>query len=333
MQEHLGGWAGGLAVLEATLLDHPWTDPELPSLVALDERGQIVGFIGAQTRRLMLDKRPVRAVCCSHLVVDPASRSGAVGALLLGQLFRGEQEMTWSDSASDEVDRMWTVFGGRADGARAYDWMLVLRPMRWSERALGALVRRREIDRDTIPVAGLPMQAAGRRLLKRAHPAEDPDVRGADASVAEIVASLPETSRRVRLRVDYDEAALDYTFRQIEAERGQLVRRLVHRKGRPIGWYAYLPRRGGVSRVLHLGSPAAEADAVLGELLNHARAQGSAVVAGRSEPHLAPPLRRRFAILGFARKAVVHARDPQIDLALASSSSLLTQLDGEWYVN
>lgn len=332
LRQHLEGWEGDAGSLAATLLDHPWADPELPSLIAESTEGRIAGFIGAQTRRVRFEKRELRGVCCSHLVVDPASRGAATGALLLGGLVRGGQDLTWSDSANEEVARMWTIFGGRVDGTRACDWMLVLRPLRWGGGTIAAAARRRELDRGLVPVAALPLQAVGRRLLERAHPAGADGVRGEDAGAAEIAELVARTSPRVRLRLDWDEAALAHTFARFEAERGPLVRRIVRHGDRPIGWYAYHPQPGGVARVLHLGVEQRDADAALGELIEHARGRGSAVIAGRSEPHLEPALRRRFAILGFARKCVVHAGDPRVDLALASSASLLSQLDGEWYV-
>jgi len=60
-----------------------------------------------------------------------------------------------------------------------------------------------------------------------------------------------------------------------------------------------------------------------------ADALGTAVLAGRAEPHLAGPLSRRFAVLGFARHPVMHATDPKLGAVLATGSSLLTRLDGE----
>jgi hypothetical protein len=87
-----------------------------------------------------------------------------------------------------------------------------------------------------------------------------------------------------------------------------------------------------VSRVLHLDALTAEVDAVVGELVESGRAQGGAVLAGRKEPHLEAPLRRRFAVLGFARRPVVHTHDPEVTSVAATDSSLLTQLDSEWWV-
>jgi len=55
------------------------------------------------------------------------------------------------------------------------------------------------------------------------------------------------------------------------------------------------------------------------------------VLCGRVEPNLDRPLRARFAVLGFARRPLIHAREPELAAALATSS-LLTQLSGEWWV-
>ena len=102
--------------------------------------------------------------------------------------------------------------------------------------------------------------------------------------------------------------------------------------GSPIGWYAYLPRRAAASRVLCLAGTERHLDLVLGELVEHARGGGSRVLAGRLEPHLDGPLRRRLAAIGIVRDSVLHAADPELRAALATGSALLTQLDGEWFL-
>ena len=87
------------------------------------------------------------------------------------------------------------------------------------------------------------------------------------------------------------------------------------------------------ARVLHVSASAREADSVLAELLAHARQAGVAVASGRLEPHLVVPLRRRIAVVGFARQPVIHSHDPELLAVLASDDSLLTRLDAEWFAN
>ena len=83
--------------------------------------------------------------------------------------------------------------------------------------------------------------------------------------------------------------------------------------------------------MLHLCSLERETDAVLGELIDHARSKGSAALAGRSEPHLQKALTARFAVLGFAGQATVLAKDREIAAVMATSSSLVTRLDGDLF--
>ena len=330
MRAHLGGWEDAPRLLEQTLLDHPWVDPETPSLVA-EEDGRVVGFIGAQPRRLRLEDRVVRGVCCSHLVVDPSSRGQAVGALLLGDLLKGAQDLTWSDSADDVVARMWTTFGGRIDHARAYDWLYVLRPAAWVGQTMAAAARRR-FGREAFPVGGLPVHALGGRLIPRAHPGVPEGVSGVDAAPGAIAEVLEASARKVKLRVDYDEAALAYTLGLVETQMDGCVTRIVRIRDRAIGWYAYLLRPSGASRVLHIAAPLPAVEAVFAELAEHARAHSSAALTGRFEPHLEAPLRLRIAVLGFARRPILHSHDPEVDRLLPTAASLLTRLDGEWYV-
>ncbi len=336
MEARFPGWAEGQSFLAETLLDHPWADPELPSWVAVDEREELIGFIGSQTRPMRLDERPLRAVCASHLVVSDDQRAGVQGALLLRRLLSGPQDVTFTDSATDRVLRMWERFGGHQDHARCYDFMVVLRPVRWLGAIVGAGARRRVVASGLVPVGALPIHAAGPRLLRLASselplPDSHPDVDGEPAEAAAIVEHLPAIARDLRLRVDYDQGYLEHLLALIARSDGPPICRIVRRGDTPIGCYVYVARAGGLARLLYLAAPTAEADAVLGELVEHARSAGAAVLAGRAEPHLHEPLRRRLAVFGAAGRAMIHAREPEIDAMLATGSSLLTHLDGEWF--
>lgn len=320
-------WGGDRAFLRATALDYPWADPEVGSLVSVDQRDEVVGFIGAQVRRLRYRDRQIRGVCCSHLVVSADHRAGAAGATLLRRLLSGPQELTWSDTANEIVARMWRAFGGQRDNARACDWMLVLRPAGWVGNWAEAGLRRRPIGRETIPVAALPFQPFAKR---RRPPARG--IESVDASAAEVIAELPALRREFVASVDYDREHLEQLFGQLRARGHEVVCRLVRRGERAIGWYVYLPVRSRASRVLSLWAAERDADDVLDDLIAHARVGGSAVLVGRLEPHLGVALQRRLAVLGIARNPVIHAHDPELRASLAGGLALLTQLDGEWFV-
>ena len=324
----LPDWGGDREFLAATVLDHPWADPEVTSLVAVAEDGEPVGFIGAQVRRVRFDDRTLTGVCCSHLVVAQDRRVGAAGALLLGRLLSGPQDLTWSDSATETVTRIWRTYGGFFDHTRACDWMLVLRPLGWIGSWAGAALRRQGINRELIPVGAFPFHTVARRGAA----APDSGVTGEDVSPAEIVEHLPALVARTRAWVDYDEQHLTHLFAQIRTQSGELVARMVRQRGRPIGWYAYLPRKATASRVLHICAPERHVEAVLDELISDARARGTRVLSGRLEPHLDGVLQRRLAAIGLSRAPVLHVDDPELRAVLAGADGLLTQLDSEWFV-
>jgi hypothetical protein len=332
LRAHLPGAPADEAVLAATLLDESSSDLGVSSLVAEDAEGAVVGFIAAEMRPLRLDSDRIRAVCCSNLVVAPESRAGATGALMLKRVMAGPQELTFSETAMALVARIWTALGGHLDHARAYDWMLVLRPVRWLAGAVPLAARGAPEFRQRIPVPVFPAQALGPRLAKRAFPALEDDVRGEDADASLLTEHMPALSQGMRLHPDYDEPYLTGLLKRLDTEGDDIVHRLVRRSGRPIGWYAYCRRPGGTSVVLHISGPSRDLDAVVGELVAHAQAQGSVALTGRMEPHLHDPLRRRGAPLWYARGAVVHTRDPTIAAVLATEQSLLTRLEGEWHL-
>src|SRR3954447_24917178 len=328
MRAHLGGWGDDEAFLAATALEHPWADPEIPSLVALED-GRVVGWIASAVRRLRFDEREVRGVCCSHLVVDPASRSTAAGALLLSRLLAGPQELTWSDSANDPVLRMWRVYGGQIDHSRACDWMLVLRPLRWLAGIAAPPPRGGAWSRELIPVAAFPFQALGARRNAAGGP--DAEVSGEDVGPAEVAEQWPALASKRRIRPDYDEPFLDHLFSLVGRRDGPLTVRLVRRGETPIGLYACVPGRGRGIRVLHLSGREREVPAVMEELVEHSRGTGARFLFGRMEPHLDAPVRQRLAAIGLARRPIVHCRDPELLTVLQTEAALLTRLDSEWF--
>ena len=187
----LPDWAADQRGLAAGVLDYPWADPELPSLVAVDDDDGVIGFIGSQVRRMRFDGREIRGVCCTQLAVAPEHRGGPAGARLLRSLASGPQEITWSDGATDPVARVWRALGGQLDYARAADFFLLLRPTRWLAGIGRTLAKREAVGRDQIPVGGFPFAALGQRLTRR-ESVDETGITGTDAAVAAIVECQPE---------------------------------------------------------------------------------------------------------------------------------------------
>ena len=336
---HVSGWSLDDDLLAGLMLDDPWAESDLPSLVAVEDTGRIIGFTGVQARRVRYDGESIRAVHSGHGVVEPDKRGGATGAVLIGRVLSGPQAFTWSDGTIDAVAAIFRTFGGQIDHVRSCDWVLGLRPARWMLSVVAGSAPRSGSERPSrralVPVGGFPLQSLGRRLFRSAFPGPFPGVTGEDADAAAIVEQLPALNKDKRLWVDHDEAHLEHmfglvrSFGGLESFKGTLHCRLVRRNGRAVGWYAYLARQGGASRVLHLTARERDADAVLDELVAHAREHGSAALAGRAEPHLQRALTQRFALLGYARQPTIHTKDFALAATLATQASVVTRIDGD----
>jgi hypothetical protein len=244
----------------------------------------------------------------------------------------GPQDLSYTDSATDVVARMWRTFGGRADPLRTCGWMLVLRPAAWTAAVGRARISgARPMGLATVPA--LPFHLAGSRLTGHVQADAGPAATSEPLTPAALVEHLPAIVKGFRLHLAYDEAYSAWTLRQVAAlyPQATVVPRLVRRGGRPVGWYVLVHDPAGPGRVLQLGARERDVDAVVGALVADARERGVAVLTGRLEPDLVEPLRRRWAVVGFDARALVHARDPAVLDALAGGPALLSRLDGEWW--
>ena len=318
-----------VSFLRDTLFESPWSDPDVTSLVA-EEAGRLVGFVGVQPRSLLRDGRPLRGACCSHLVVAPGARTSGLGASLLKAALSGPQDLTWSDTATGTVARLWQVFGGVVDPTRSLDWALVLRPVRWAGGMLADGLHGRGASRSTMPVAGLPIHAAGRRLVPRAFPDQVPDVRSDPVSPAEGAAATLALTRSARLSTAWSPDHLAGVLAHA-ARSGRVLHRVVHHRERLVGWYVVLVRGRTATALSLLIDPRAPQPA-LQALVRDVQQQGAAVLTGRYEPELAGALAPRLPILGFARRPVLHSRDAALLALAGGAAARLHRLEGEWWV-
>ena len=328
---------------ERTLFDYPWADPDIPTLVYEGPEGEIVGFIGSHVRRLRMDGRPIRLACSGPLAAAPEARNRGVGALLLRRYLAGPQDITITDGATDEVLRIEAGLGGHALTHASIGWTKVFRPGmaaaswvshrdRWP--GLGRAIRAVAPAFDAA-AAALDARAPGRlRGRARLVPLR-PDADAAPLTVDALLEQVGNAARTLRVHPDYDAAYLHWLFAELEAVdfRGTPVRHLVQdHNGRVAGWYVYFLARGGVAQVMQIAAPSGRADLVLDHLFWHAANAGAAAVQGRIEPALLGALRNHWCLLSRSQLAIVHSENQLLLGLLGSPKSLLTRLDGEWWM-
>jgi hypothetical protein len=308
-----------------TLLDHPWADPEIPSLVCEAPDGRIVGFIGAATRRMRVAGRPVRAAWAAHLSTDPELASGAPGGLLLRRFLAGPQDLSVGDTASVRVREMWEAAGGATDDAASIAWFAPFRRVRAGLSLTGGLG---PWGRRLAPLA-----SAARRLPVRVgEPALPDGLRCERLTPAAMVGALPDLAADRALVADYDEAYLTWLLAAAAEEPpGGVTARMVLRGDRPVGWYVLRPVRGGMTTVLEVQARDRDMDDVVGAMFADARAAGAAGIRGRLDPGMLEPVAARGSLFHPVYRVIVHSRDPDVLQAVHGRRAALSRLLGEWW--
>jgi len=317
--------------LARVVLDDPWADPEIPSLVHEDADGRIVGFIAASTRRMTLDGRPLRMAVSSNLVAHPDARSRGVGVLLNRKLLAGPQDLTVADRANDDSRALWTGLGGQELVGSSLSWWRILR----AGATAGALAgRRRPGLARGVRLAGAPLDRVAARLSRGGPPPPPRPAGTTELLTPEVLVEQVEQAKRLRLRPDYDVTWVSWAFAELGrlTDRGRLTARLVRGPGgRALGWFLYLLPADGIAEVLQvvaLGDPAP----VLDHLVRTAHDEGAAAVQGRLEPVTAGLVGAPGVLVRRGARALVAADDPALLGLLGSTASSFSVLDGEWLV-
>ncbi len=315
------------SVLANYFFDHPHADAEIPSLIAVDADGKLVGFIGSSVRRFEFNGSPVRMSSCGPLIIDPHAPTIGVGLFLLQRYLAGRQDFTISDSATDTVLEMWTKLGGkRADVVRER-WTVVLRPLTFANdhflrgrgagsRANGAVVLG---DRAVAPVARLLLPKRPKLVAESLSP----------EALRDGIAGLPAD---FALRPSYGVDLLAWQFEAMAAAGKGEVRSALFRNasGAISGWYVYLLNRGGISHVWQLAGEASELPSVFAHLLHDAYDNGGAVVDGRVEPHLREVVAHRSVKLRpSSSHPLRHTNRADLEDVLFGEAAFLSRSDGE----
>lgn len=328
------GSTGATSALEqhlaALFLDHPWFDPDLPSLVSTNREGRLIGFIGSSVRRMRFRDRPIRLACSGPLVVETASRAQAVGAFLLNRYMSGPQDLTITDGATDDVRRMWERFGGEVAMLPSIRWTQPLRPLSFG------ISRFLEPDRATGRVA-LPLARGIDRLVRTALPkvvAPRPvATRGERLTPEALIDCLAHVDKGLLLRPDYDAEFLQWQFGLMRSLPGKGTLRPVLVRdagGETIGWFVYFALPTSICRVFQVGGVPERLSEVLDHLARDAFEHKGGVLDGRIDGHLREALRgRRVIVRQHETLPLIHARDPEIVAAIQSGRALLTRLEGE----
>jgi hypothetical protein len=321
--------------LDRTLFGHPWVDPEIPSLVYVDNSGEILGFVGSHVRRMRFEGQPIRMTAGGPLIAHPKVRNLGVGARLLRSLFTGPQDLTITDGASDEIRQIFELVGGQMMHPSMV-WARVFRPVSYVGNRLmhaNAIVRERVKPwaRRVLPLLDVPASHANRYFAPPSHAGTVDELLTPEL----VLENMSLVTRSLRLAPDYDQPMLEWLFAELGHNRtwGAPQRRLVRDgSGRVLGWYVYYALKDEGCQLLQLAARERHEGAVLDNLFAHAIAHGGAAVQGRVEGRIVAELAHRGALFRFSPRSLIYSRDANLLGAVTSGHALLTRLEGEWWM-
>lgn len=317
----------------------PCHDPELPSLVYQQAGGAIQGFLGVIPRRMAFRGETIRVAVATQIMVASGARGYAAGALLR-RYFAGAQDLSYSDGANEESERLWRAGGG--DIATLYNlaWTRVLRPLGYLEARLrergGDLLRWRLLERALSPVSRTLDGAFALVDPRAASTGEEADELQAEPATPEAVGWCIRHLCAGRLLTPvYERESLDWLLGQAAAKQrhGELCGSVLRdNRGDRVGWFLYYARQGGIAQALQFGGRPQRIRSVLERLFRDAAARGAVAVTGGFDPRHMKDLARsrcRFNWPGYA--VVVRSRRPELAQAVHRGDAFLTRLEGEWW--
>ena len=323
------------ACFEEILLNNPWRDPSLPSLVAT-KNGAVTGFLGVVPRPMTYENRAVRVAVCTQFMVDPQHRANLCAVQLLRAFFAGPQDIALADGANEGARRMWLALGGAAPLLYSMHWLRPLRPARYVLSLLERRVPRwRSLAVAARPFAALADMAAARIPLSQLKPC-DGNAAEVPLDAETMCRHLPEVMHGTVLRPKYEAPALAWLLDQAArmTRHGELRARAVHDdQRRLIGWYIHYARAAGISEVVQIAARDGAFNRVLQRLVLDAWRQGATAVRGRLDPRFAQALSDRHCWLRRdGNWTLVHSRNPDLLSAIHQGRIFLSRLEGEWWM-
>jgi hypothetical protein len=317
---------------QTVFFENPWYDERYPSLVQEGSSGEIVGFVGAIPRPMLLGAERLTAVTATELMVAPDARGGLVGLKLLRQLFGGIQHVTYSDRGNEGGRALYEGLGGN---------LALWYSLYWSASVDGS-----QLNFDTANSGGtrnLAVRAARRasRMVERL--ATSPIItanhratRDEPLTQETITKVMRRLSEKNTLVPEYETHSFDWLMQRLTDTRKyeQVVRAQVINDGEPIGFFVYAKWPSGGIDVVQLAAFPGREGHTFDQLVRHSAENGATVLRGRLDRRLAPVIAERGLPLTLGRPwTVVRSDRPDITAQLLNGNAFLSRLDAEWWID
>lgn len=318
---------------EKIYLNNPWRDEAISSIVFKSD-GQVAGFLGIMPFSMVLKGKPIRAAIGGNFMIDPAVANPLAGPRLLKKFLAGPQDVSYTDTATDQGKKMLEGFGATAVPLYSLQWLRIIRPLEFTVRTG---MRNKVIAPLAVlakPVSYLidnTLAAIPRSPFRQ----EKFELHSEELSTDDLLDAIGRASTRCALAPEYTRESLGWLLGNAaeKKEYGPLRKIALFTKEHALqGWFLYYPNTGDLGHVLQVGASPRMAQSVLAHLFADARVQGSLALTGRMEPKYLSELTVQNCIFLHRNSSlVVHSKDPEILYAFQSGDAFFTRLEGEWW--
>lgn len=323
-----------LRYFEEVFFRNPWREEDLPSLVCEDREARIVGFLGVVPRKMVFRSKPIRVAVSTQLMVAPGKQYGLAAVELIRRFFAGPQDFSYTDGSNETSATLWEGLGGEVAPLLSMEWMRVFRPSRFSAELLTARPSLRPILWGAHPVLWT-IDAVLARLPFGPYRFTEPSGTEQEATADSIVECWQAIPNKPALYPMYEPGSLNWLLEITATKKvhGELRKVLVRDSaGKPLGWYLYYLKAGGISSVLQVMATTGATRQLLDHLFADACRHGSIAITGAMDPHCLRPLSDRhcsFRCLG--RGVLIHSKNKELLHTVHRGNALLSRLDGEWW--
>lgn len=310
------------------LLENPWPDLRVPSLICEDDGGALLGFLGIVSHPMRWRGRDIVAATPTQLMADPRG-SGIVGIRLLKEFMAGRHDLAFSDAANETARRLWEGLGGWTGHLASLTWSRPLRAARYGMQAWGSHPLARAFRLGLSPAAAVADAVTSGAFVMPGGYSARPLTPG------DVIDTLAAATAKVALVPRYDEASFAWLLQRAgeRAAPGDTRAELVMHESGPAGWFIW-QARGSRAEVVQLAGAPPHRLAVLQTLLHRVAAAGLTVVHGRYDPLFADAFAAESCVMSRSGAwALVQSRDPDIGRAALGGDAFLSRLEGEWWMN
>lgn len=320
---------------EQVLVESPWSDPDVPSLVWEDE-GEVRGFLGVVPRPMCFGGERIRTVVTTQLMVDPEHPDPLTATRLTRAVFDTGYDLVLTDGASSRVLQLWRALGAEPLWLLGLTWRRTLRPAR---ELADTLARKRP---KLAPLARLSRlgtataDAAWSRLPPNRFSRRTGDLRAEPIRADTLLEARQALLGRRALRPHYDETSTAWLLERAKEKKsfGELDGAVLRdARGQLAGWHLYYTRPGAVAEALQVGARPGREEEVLAHLFAEAAARGAVAVRGGTDAALLPAVGEMHGALRPAAPwALAWTRRPEVAAALHRGDTSLARLDLEFWM-